>query len=161
MKKMITAICFIAIISGIGAQVETTSPGYNSASIYLYSGTLAGSEQLKIKTYIWGQVKKPGLYIVPDNTDLITLISSAGGPTEVAKLAKVRIVRSTVEGEKIIFVDLKKYLKTGDYDLIPVLQPGDTVVISGTIFYAFTKIAEFLSDIAIIFSVYSTISGLQ
>ncbi len=161
MKKVITAICFIAIIYGIKAQVETTTPAYNSASIYLYSGTLAGTEQLKIKTYIWGQVQKPGLYIVPDNTDLITLISSAGGPTEVAKMGKLRIVRSTAEGDKIIYVNLKKYLKTGNYDLIPILQPGDTVVISGTIFYAFTKIADFLSDIAIIFSVYSTISGLQ
>ncbi|MCK4653313.1 MAG: SLBB domain-containing protein [Candidatus Cloacimonetes bacterium] len=161
MRKIIFILVFILITVTLLSQTDFVPQSYNPASIYLYSGTLAGVEQLKIKTYIWGQVKKPGLYIVPDNTDLLTLISSAGGPTENAKLSKVRIIRSTPEGEKVIWVNLKKYIETGDSNIIPVLQPGDTVVISGSTYYAFTKAVDWLAQIAIILSVYVAISNIK
>lgn len=161
MKKIILFLIFLMFSSVILAQIEGVTPAYNPASIYLYSGTLAGTEQLKIKAYIWGQVKKPGLYIVPDNTDLLTLISSAGGPTENAKLSKIRIIRTTEEGDKVIWVNMKKYLETGDPDLIPVLKPGDTVVVSGSTYYAFTKAVDWLAQIAIILSVYVAISNIK
>lgn len=161
MKKIILFLIFLMFSSIILAQIEGVTPAYNPASIYLYSGTLAGTEQLKIKAYIWGQVKKPGLYIVPDNTDLLTLISSAGGPTENAKLSKIRIIRTTEEGDKVIWVNMKKYLETGDPDLIPVLKPGDTIVVSGSTYYAFTKAVDWLAQIAIILSVYVAISNIK
>ena len=160
MKKIILFLVFLMFSSVILAQIEGVTSAYNPASIYLYSGTLAGTEQLKIKTYIWGQVKKPGLYIVPDNTDLLTLISSAGGPTENAKLSKIRIIRTTEEGDKVIWVNIKKYLETGDPELIPVLKPGDTIVVSGSTYYAFTKAVDWLAQIAIILSVYVAISNI-
>ena len=159
MKKWMLMAFICLIFIGVFAQ-EGSSGGYNTGSVYLYSGSLTGSEQLKIKTYIWGQVKNPGLYIVPDNTDLLTLISSAGGPTENAKLSKLRIVRPTAEGDKIKWVYLKEYIETGNEDLIPILQPGDTVIVSGTIYYAFQKMAQFLSNIAVVISVYTAVSNL-
>ncbi len=160
MKKLLLILFLFFISVVIFAQTEGAG-AYNPASIYLYSGTLTGTEQLKIKTYIWGQVKKPGLYIVPDNTDLLTLISSAGGPTENAKLSKVKIVRSTEDGEKVIWINLKKYLETGDENLIPIMKPGDTVIISGSTYYAFTKAVDWLSQIAIMLSVYVAISNIN
>ncbi|MBN2461001.1 MAG: SLBB domain-containing protein [Candidatus Cloacimonetes bacterium] len=160
MKKL-GLLMFLLIISGlVWAQDETTF-GENRGSIYLYSGTLTGTEQLKIKTYIWGQVRNPGLYIIPDNTNLLTLISSAGGPTENAKLTKVRIIRPTSEGEKVIWVNLKKYIETGDESLIPIMQPEDTVVVAGTTFYAFSKITDWLSKAVIVISVYSVIRNIK
>ncbi len=160
MRKIIILIFLVLLSINVFAQ-DTTSSDTNSGSVYLYSGTLQGSEQLKIKTYIWGRVRNPGLYIMPDNTDLLTLISSAGGPLEDAKLSKVRIVRSIEGTEEIIWVDLKEYLDTGDNSLIPILQPGDTVVISGTTFYAFTKVTDWLSKIAVALSVYITVTNLK
>lgn len=161
MKKIIVIIMLMLLGSALAAQTESSSSGYNPASIYLYSGSLTGTEQLKIKTYIWGQVRNPGLYIVPDNTDLLTLISSAGGPTENAKLSKVRIVRAAGDSEKVIWIDLRKYLESGDEELIPLLQPGDTVLISGSTYYAFTKAVAWISQIAVILSVYVSISNLN
>ena len=161
MKKIMLFLIFLMFSSVILAQIEGVTSAYNPASIYLYSGTLAGTEQLKIKTYIWGQVQKPGLYIVPDNTDLLTLISSAGGPTENAKLSKIRIIRTTEEGDKVIWVNIKKYLETGNPDLIPILKPGDTVVVSGSTYYAFTKAVDWLAQIAIILSVYVAVSNIK
>jgi hypothetical protein len=165
MKKFVLAGIFFMITMVIFAQNDAGVPmsfsSFNSGSAYLYSGTLTETEQLKIKTYIWGQVRKPGLYIVPDNTDLLTLISLAGGPTEDAKLTKVKIVRPTTKGKKVILVNLKKYMENGDDKMIPILKPGDTVVISGTVYYAFRKGAQFLSNVAIVISVYSALKNLK
>lgn len=160
MKYLIPLVLLIIFTCSLFAQNEGGS-GNNTGSIYLYSGTLTGSEQLKIKTYIWGQVRNPGLYIIPDDTDLLTLISSAGGPTENAKLTKIKVVRPSETGESVIIVNLKEYTKTGDMDLIPILEPGDTVIIPGTTFYAFSRVAEWLADVVIIFSIYNLITGIN
>jgi Lhr-like helicase len=163
MKKIIILVSLLLLL-GIGLSAQQSTQNYQSAnnsSAYMYSGTITGAEQLKIYAYIWGQVKKPGLYIVPDDTDLLTILSLAGGPTETAKLSQVKVIRPTATGEKKVFlVDLKKYIQTGDEKIIPILKPGDTIVVSGTVFYGFTKITDFISKVAVILSVYLTISKL-
>ncbi len=138
-----------------------TESNFNQASIYQYSGTLAGTEQLKIRTYIWGQVKNPGLYIVPDNTDILTLISSAGGPTEHAKLSTIKIIRTAGGKEEVFNVDLRKYLETGNAKLVTILKPGDTIIVSGSTYYAFTKAVNWLSQIASVLSTYLIITNLN
>ncbi len=161
MKKGIIIIISLFMLSGLLLAQTSSYPPAPSPSAYSYSGTMGDVEQLRIYTYIWGQVKKPGLYIVPDNTDLLALLSLAGGPTEQAKLSKIRIVRPTNEGKKIIWVNLKEYLDTGNQELIPVLQPGDTIIVSGTIFYAFSKTADFLSKVAAVLGVYNLFINLR
>ena len=162
MKRSFIILFVFFTVSFLFSQTENMQMGgYNPASIYQYSGTLSGTEQLKIRTYIWGQVRKPGLYIVPDNTDLLTLISSAGGPTENAKLSKIRIIRATEINEEIIWVDMKEYLESGNSELIPILKPGDTIVVAGSTYYAFTKVVDWLSQIAIILSVYVAVSNIK
>lgn len=162
MKKIIFIIFLIILGLSLWAQTESSGVfSYNPGAVYQYSGSLTGTEQLKIRTYIWGQVRNPGLYIVPDDTDLLTLISSAGGPTENAKLSKIRIIRSTAEGEKVIWIDLKEYLETGEAELIPILKPGDTIIVSGSTYYAFTKAVNWLSQIAVMLSVYVAISNIS
>jgi len=56
---------------------------------------LGQQDELLIKVNIWGFVRKPGQYLVPKDTDLISLISFAGGPLEQAKIKKVKIIRAT------------------------------------------------------------------
>lgn len=160
MKKLllIVTLAFISLI--VFAQDQSGFTSANNASAYTFDGSRSNVVKLKINTYIWGQINKPGLYIVPDDTDLLTLISLAGGPREDAKISKIRIVRPTAEGERIIWINLKKYIETGDEKLIPILQPGDTVIVSGTIFYAFSRVTDFLSKAAIALSVYRIVIGL-
>lgn len=162
MKKFLLISFLVLIVFSVWAQTESSATSsFNPGSVYQYSGSLTGTQQLKIRTYIWGQVRNPGLYIVPDDTDLLTLISSAGGPTENAKLSKIRIIRSTSESDKVIWVDLKEYLETGQADLIPILKPGDTVIVAGSTYYAFTKAVSWLSQIAVILSVYVAVSNIK
>jgi len=135
------------------SSVPSASPSLG-ASAYVYDPI--GSPGLKIEVYIWGQVKRPGLYIVPDNTNVLSLISLAGGPDENAKLNRVRLVRSNPETKQqhVINVDVARYLETGDMNEIPGLLPGDTVVVSGTVFKAFSKSVTFISGIATIAAAY-------
>ncbi|HOG26437.1 MAG TPA: SLBB domain-containing protein [Candidatus Cloacimonas sp.] len=141
-----------------GQQTINFTPSSN-ISAYTYEGIRSGVEKLKMNNYILGQVYKPGLYTVPDDTDFLTLLSLAGGPREDAKLSKIRVVRPSSEGDKVIWVNFKKYLETGDATLIPQLKPGDTIIVSGTIFYAVSRVASFLSDLTVALSMYSIITG--
>ncbi len=160
MKKILFAILSICISLTLFAQNSVTFTPSSNISAYTFDGARSGVEKLKMNTYILGQVAKPGLYVVPDDTDFLTLLALAGGPNEDAKLTKIRIVRPIAEGEKVLWVNFKDYLETGDTELIPALQPGDTIVVSGTIFYAFSRVADFLSKAAIALSVYDLVSGL-
>ncbi|MCB5252687.1 MAG: SLBB domain-containing protein [Candidatus Cloacimonadaceae bacterium] len=160
MKKILFAILLTCISLMLFAQGSVSFTPSSNISAYTFDGARSGVEKLKMNTYILGQVAKPGLYVVPDDTDFLTLLALAGGPSEDAKLTKIRIVRPVAESEKVLWVNFKEYLETGDTELIPALQPGDTVVVSGTIFYAFSRVADFLSKVAITLSVYNLVSGL-
>jgi hypothetical protein len=162
-KKTIFTFVLLSVFALCFAQSAGLSGGLSGSSAYSYSGTMNEQDQLKIYVYIWGQVSKPGLYIVPDDTDLITLMSLAGGPTENAKLKTIRIVRQdfTTGSKEIVWVDMKKYIeKENEKVEIPILKPGDTIIISGTSFYAFSKVAEFMSKVAITLGVYTTIKNI-
>ncbi len=160
MKTLIIAISAIMMLSAACWAQPETAPSAGTSSAYVYSGPSGTIDQLKIYTYIWGQVRSPGLYLVPDNTDLLTLISLAGGPTENAKMTRIRIVRATSTGEEIMWIDLKEYLETANPELIPIMKPGDTVVVAGSTFHAFSRVASMLSNVVIILSVYNTIINI-
>ncbi len=116
---------------------------------------LGTSDELLIPVNVWGFVQKPGQYMVPDNTDLIALLSYAGGPTENAKLSHVKIVRNDIKGGHVVYrIDVKRYIETADARLIPTLRPGDTVIVGGTTFHWVSKAFEFVSRIAILAQIY-------
>lgn len=137
-----------------GAGSTPSSSSSLGASAYVYDPI--GTPGLTIEVYIWGQVQRPGLYIVPDNTNVLSLMSLAGGPAENAKLSNVRLVRSNPETgqQQVIYIDIEEYLKTGDKSLIPVMMPGDTIVVSGTVFKAFSQAVVFISGIATVAAAY-------
>lgn len=190
-KKLLLSLIIICMALPVIAQSNTSVTTSSSISAYSYEGNRSGVEKLKMNVYILGRVNKPGLYLVPDDTDFITLLALAGGPDEDAKLSKIRIIRpannnlDTESEAKIIWINLSKYMETADnkylatstqttreidvetgletesvvYDLR--LQPGDTIVVSGTIFYAFSKVADFLSKAAIALSVYNLVTSIK
>ena len=70
---------------GAGSLTETGTPLIASSSKYQAANEGSGDRFL-INVQIWGQVNKPGLYSVPDDTGIVELLSYAGGPTEDADL---------------------------------------------------------------------------
>jgi hypothetical protein len=83
------------------AQDSTQVSDYSKSSQYL----LGNEERLEMLVYIWGEVRTPGEYRVPFNTNVVELISIAGGPVRSAKLTNVQITRQasqwSVDSEKI------------------------------------------------------------
>jgi len=140
---VVSLLMFVCIFStGLNAQ----QLGRNLGAKYY----LGSEDELLVPVNIWGFVQKPGQYMVPSNTDLISLISYAGGPKESAKINKIRVVRNIPELEnKIIEVNVKKYLKTGNQELIPLLKPGDTIIIKGTTFSWIQNFFSFLASFAV------------
>jgi polysaccharide export outer membrane protein len=87
---LLAAILFLLIPSFSAAQDEEDPRENNRGAQYI----LGAQDELLIRVNIWGFVRKPGQYMVPKNTDLISLISFAGGPLEQAKIKKVKIIRA-------------------------------------------------------------------
>lgn len=101
---------------------------------------------------VWGFVNVPGQYMVPLETDLVSLLSYAGGPREDARIKRIRVVRTSAESDSsaVIDIDVKDFVDTGDLAENPVLRPGDTVVVSGTTFHLVNKVFELGFRIAMI-----------
>ncbi|RLD12639.1 hypothetical protein DRI50_08860 [candidate division KSB1 bacterium] len=155
--KQIIRFLLLALILGATVQAQDygkmfqrqqpTRQQVNPAAQYI----LGSGDVLLVTVNLWGHVLKPGIYSVPSSYTLIDLISSAGGPLSTARLSDVRIVR---KNQQVLKVDLEKFLKTGDSSNIPPLQPGDTIIVSGSIQDIFTKLVGIFRDLAIIANVF-------
>lgn len=116
---------------------------------------LGQANELLMRVNIWGRVERPGQYFVPATTDLITLISAAGGPKTASRLTDIAVVRPSEDGEnQVILVNVKKYLKSGDKRLIPNLKPEDTIVVNGSVWALFSDVVDVVSSLAIVANVY-------
>lgn len=121
-----------------------TNPAYQ---YYMAPGT---DNQLLMKINIWGEVEKPGVLEVPDRTDLLSALSLAGGPKDGAKLSKVKVIRGFNGEKKSWEVNIKEAVKNGKLDKIPMLQPGDTVIVPKGGFRIFSKILTVAYNVAVI-----------
>ncbi|MCB0378623.1 MAG: hypothetical protein KDD33_09040 [Bdellovibrionales bacterium] len=100
------------------------------------SGKAAGAEYVSgnqpgtvlMKVNLWGAIQRPGIHHIPANTDLMTLISYAGGPQPQAKLSDVIIKRDTGKVRKRIDVDVQELISGVSHHQV-ALQPDDIVVI--------------------------------
>ncbi|MFQ5750517.1 MAG: polysaccharide biosynthesis/export family protein [bacterium] len=113
-------------------------------------------DNLLLPVNILGLVNKPGQYMVPYRTDLITLIAFAGGFRDDAKVSKIKIVRNVAANSKhaknsrkyyrarVFVVDVKRYFEKGDQSQIPILMPDDTIIVSGSTTRTVNKIFDFV-----------------
>ena len=121
------------------------------------------NDEIYINVNIWGEVRKTGLYQVPSTTDLLKLISLSGGPLKNAYIGAIKIVRLNLEegDESIVYVDLEEYLQTANYDLIPILRPGDTIIVPGNFLSYFADFVDLVAKVALIVNVYVAVSNLS
>lgn len=98
---------------------------HNRAEEY-FSEEIPG--ELLISIHLIGAVNRSGVYHVPRNTDVIHLISLAGGTRADANLERITIKRRNKAVEEVIECDLKETAEEpGKY--APVLQAGDMVLV--------------------------------
>lgn len=117
---------------GLWAQLPTgaglgTDPLRSNVGAYYY---MARPGDLTVIVSIWGEVRNPGQYEVPVGTELIQLLSYAGGPLVSADLRRIRIIRREANGkhyESVLTVDVSRLVDSPDR--IPTIQPGDVIVV--------------------------------
>ena len=144
----------VAILIFFLLQVQDIqSPG---AKYYVYLG---GVGELQIKVSIWGEIASPGLYSIPDGTDLVTLLSLAGGPSKGANLSRVEVIHSFPTPKKIT-VDLSKFFKTGNREGIPIMKPGDMVRINQTFFSKVRGFTHNITEATLVVLVYLQLYNL-
>jgi len=175
MKKVCTTIFVLLILaldsnlalsqvfggsrSGAPATSSSTSNiGSANPSAYYYGR----GEGVLIDVNLWGQVGKPGKYFVPYTTNLISLISIAGGPTDQAKLDEVRIVRysqrDTTVIERIARVNITRFIEYGEQSHIPPLVRGDTVIVPGDALSVFQTFVSIASSVSVILNTFFLIA---
>lgn len=97
-------------------------------------------EKVNIEVSIWGFVKYPGKYIVPQGSSLVDLISYAGGPLIDAKLEEIRFFRPKndtlhVTADEMIKIDYNDIFwsdkVSSSKNRNMVLRPGDILVFPG------------------------------
>jgi len=76
-------LCLFTIVIIVKAQDRSKADQY----------ILGTEEKLEMIVHVWGEVEKPGEYQVSYDTNILELISKAGGPTDYANLSKVRLSR--------------------------------------------------------------------
>lgn len=136
-KKTVSSIlpCIILLALVIPAQgsaqlesgIGTALTG-SSAAAYYY---ISKSGEITMPINLWGYVKNPGRYEVPISTDLVQLLSFAGGPLAEASLTDVKITRVMRRENQIRKVEYTVDLKHLDQvdEMALNLQAGDTIFI--------------------------------
>jgi len=103
----------IVLVASFGLAAEDYSlPGINS-------------DEILMPVNVWGEVRNPGIHMIPWDSDLRDALSAAGGPTSSANLSSIRIVLQDLNLE----YDLSDYL-SGDGTTLPCMEPDATVYVS-------------------------------
>jgi protein involved in polysaccharide export with SLBB domain len=101
----------------------------------------------------------PGRYEVSIQTDLVQLLSYAGGPGPDAKMASVKITRfiRTDNGlsKSENFVNLENLYRVNDAQLI--LQPGDTIFIDQTSWTTLRDVLTVIGSAVVVAATVSTV----
>ncbi len=155
MKKMVllSEMMLLFVLANFSGQLVAQETGD-----YL----LGEEEKLQMVVYILGEVQKPGEYRVSDNTNVIELISKAGGTTEFSNLGKVRIRRELVMYDEnsprkkikkeFLKFDAKGYLEKQGTPDPPILKPGDIVYVGKNSWSSWRKVATVVRDVSVVAS---------
>jgi hypothetical protein len=127
------SLSFSISIFLISAQVQAQSSSYlgvqrfsQSPGAEFVSGAEPGTVLMRVN--LWGGIHKPGIHHIPVKTDLMSLLSYAGGPKAAALLDEVTIKREVGGSRKLIKVDVQELVQGVSHHHIE-LAPNDIVVV--------------------------------
>lgn len=108
--------------------------------------------------YVFGAVARPGTYEISSKTTLLDALSHAGGTTSNANLKEIQIIKSLPKSDRVTRINLKRLVKQGEMEALPLIENGDTVFVSEK------KPNWFLTTIQVaasLLAIYSTIVLVQ
>jgi len=151
-----------------------SSTGFSQHDVLNRDQYQIGEDQrLMITVHVFGEIQKPGEYLVSDNTNILEIISKAGGPTEFSNLSKVKITRGLVSIDdlkkalkmsknrrkpvmkQVININLKKMLDNErSMSTLPTLKPGDVIRVGRNGWFAWQTVIRIFSQLAIVVQVW-------
>ncbi len=152
LRLILPCLLLLILNSFAIAQIDQTrlAPSLQGSSQANYYFATPGD--LTILVNVWGHVQRAGRYEISSATDLIQLLSLAGGPKDGAKLKKVLIVRieKTESGTRKneFMVNLDDVTKLSEDDL--KLHPGDTIYIDKSFWTGFKGGVAFAASVAVL-----------
>ena len=132
MKSLVYYFLIIILSDFIIAQntkeSNNRSPNYQISSEQYVTDA---SGNIRMNVNVWGHVNQPGSHLVFEGIDMVTLLSSVGGPKIGADLNKIKIIREVEDfsGQITYVIDFNNFLKSGDRSNFIKIKPNDTVFI--------------------------------
>jgi protein involved in polysaccharide export with SLBB domain len=78
---------------------------------------------------VLGAVGKPGRYPLGDGMTILDLLAEAGGPSRDALDTRIVVVNLSCCGNEARSFDLQAFARSGDFALLPLVRPGDTIYV--------------------------------
>lgn len=119
-------------LSQIQAKIQQElSNGYMKYPVVVVSLRESRSK----KFFVYGEIIKPGQYLIEDNTTVLKAISLAGGFTKFGSSSRIKVLRENKDkpGYQSIAVNIKA-ITNGKAGADILIEPGDIVVVSEGIF---------------------------
>jgi len=167
MKNMMLIACLVVLSATTYSQSQGVMLGNggtgtsltNTGGSSYYDMSLGAG--LTIPVNLWGFVKNPGRYVVSSSTNLVQLLSYGGGPSELARITDIKIVRdkkvdSTIK-QFVLLCNLEQFQTTGDVSQNPMLYPGDTIIVPGNAISSVQSTLSIVRDLALVLQVIATI----
>ena len=141
LKKFTTFIfCTVIFTSVVFSQSHDYQIGSYNPQLQRYNGgyyDYSDPTDVNIKVSVWGFVRYPGRYVVPEDTDVLDLLSYAGGPTDYAHLDNLRLYRILPDSTQTMLKFDVEDIWWGDSlhskkIILPTLQPGDILSVPGS-----------------------------
>lgn len=118
-------------------------------------------QQPKEKTIrILGAINKPGRYGFDDSMTILDLLAEAGGPSSNAWLEKIIVVNMSCCQHQARSFDLIAFAKNADFDQLPVVRPGDTILIPDQNQSTWSQVRGALQDALTVLSTVAIVAGL-
>ena len=135
-KKQIFIVAFI--LCGLFDLTLTNDIKTDIYQSKIISGTryvVADDGKLMLYVNVWGQVKAPGRLLVDEGTNIVTVLSSAGGPLDGANLKNIKVYREIPDenGKSMYSVNMQNYFDLGDPSQLVQIKPNDIIIVDETL----------------------------
>lgn len=137
MKKLIILILVLIPLAAMSQDLteKVGIPEDLKTGVFYYN--YGDKNKLNIEVMVWGYIKAPGKYLIPQGTKFTELLTLCGGPANDTKLEDIRIVRMKndslgIKKDTIINLNYDDYLWGEKISLEskknPMLMQGDMIV---------------------------------
>jgi polysaccharide export outer membrane protein len=104
--------------------------GDMAANIVMAPGDQISIPELKNRTFVFGDVARPGYYLYKPGDRIQDALSGVSGPTGQADLGKINVIRTDkIHGTQMVRVNFNDFVLHGNMSGNPLIQPGDSLYI--------------------------------